>query len=408
MRGVVLGLLVCLVPPPLAAFTLGARAEFTHPGKGHEAHVSAPAVAIGADGVPLVAWIAQEGHDNNLYAVRLTKGEPVRVRVNPEGTSVDSMHQAPGIAAGPGGEVYLSWASHKPKPEGTLFASDLRLSRSLDGGRRFDHHVVLNDDRPISHSFEGLTVMPEGTVLVAWIDSRDGPQAPRTFVARVGDRGTRVLGTVKLDDTETCVCCRIDVATGPDVVAVLWRKVWPGDIRDMVLGLSADGGRTFAPPVPVHADGWKITACPHRGGQVAVDGRGRISAVWYTEGRDDAPRVLFATAPKGGRFGAPSRLDRSAGAIPDHVRLAADGQAQLAVVWEESTAVRRRVLLRGSRDGGRTFDPVRVVSRAIKAYAPGVTAGRSGEFVLAWHEEQFPHTKTVVQHVRLSEARSRE
>ena len=40
------------------------------------------------------------------------------------------------MAVGPGGGIYVSWSSSKPKPEGALFASDLRLSRSLDGGGR--------------------------------------------------------------------------------------------------------------------------------------------------------------------------------------------------------------------------------------------------------------------------------
>lgn len=40
------------------------------------------------------------------------------------------------------------------------------------------------------------------------------------------------------------------------------------------------------------------------------------------------------------------------------------------------------------------------LSRALKAYMPDVTAGPNGEFVITWHEEQFPATKTVVQPVR--------
>ena len=60
------------------------------------------------------------------------------MRVSPEDLAVDSLHQAPGLAVGAGGEVYVSWSSAKPKPAGVLFASDLRLSRSLDGGRTFE------------------------------------------------------------------------------------------------------------------------------------------------------------------------------------------------------------------------------------------------------------------------------
>ncbi len=39
----------------------GGRIEITHPGKGHEVHLSAPAAAVGRDGQVLVTWIAQQG-----------------------------------------------------------------------------------------------------------------------------------------------------------------------------------------------------------------------------------------------------------------------------------------------------------------------------------------------------------
>jgi hypothetical protein len=183
-------------------------------------------------------------------------------------------------------------------------------------------------------------------------------------------------------------------------MAVLWRKVFPGHIRDMVLGVSRDDGRSFASPVLVHADGWKITACPHRGGRVALDGRGRIHAAWYTEGQDETPRVLFATSADGRGFDAPRRITVAAGAVPDHVRLAVNRQNAVAVVWEDSTAVRRRVRLRASVDGGRSFGPPQSLSTALKAYTPDVAVAPNGDFVAVWHEEQFPLTKTVVQWLR--------
>ena len=160
-----------------------ARVELAHPAAGHEAHVSGAAVAAGRDGRPLLAWIAQHEHANTLFVGRPgTAGAPVRV--NPAGTSVDSLHQPPGLATGPGGEVYVTWSASKPKPPGALFASDLYLSRSLDGGATFDH-LRINDDRPISHSFEDLAVAPDGTVLVGWIDTREGHGSTATHVASV-------------------------------------------------------------------------------------------------------------------------------------------------------------------------------------------------------------------------------
>jgi hypothetical protein len=305
----------------------------------------------------------------------------------------------------PGGEVYVSWSAEKPKPEGTLFASDLQLSRSLDGGKTFETPLRVNEDRPISHSFDGLAVARDGTLFVTWIDGREGRRDPATWVARVVERGTRVESARKVGD-DTCVCCRIDAAAGPrDTVALTWRRVFPGDIRDMVMAVSRDGGRSFGDPTLVSADRWKINACPHRGGAIGLDARGRVYMSWYTEGTDIRPDLRFAISEDGRRFGPPRRLHTSATSIPDNARMAVDPAGRAVVVWEESTAVRRRILLRYTADGGRTLSPIHVLSGAIKAYQPDVAFAPDGSFLVAWHEEQFPFLKTVVQPVRIPTAR---
>jgi hypothetical protein len=394
---------VWLLLPTLAAagLILGPRSELTHPGKGHEVHISGASVAVARNGDVFLAWAAEEHSTTNLYLAHVGASGGKPVRVNPEGMAVDSLHQSPGLDIGPDGVIYLSWSSSKAKSEGTLFASDLRLSRSLDGGKSFDSHLRVNEDRPLSHGFESLSVADDGTVFLAWIDSRDGWDKAGTYLARIVERGTRVESSLRLDG-ETCVCCRVDMTTGPrNTVAVTWRKVFPDNIRDMVLDVSRDGGRGFGPPTLVHADRWQIAACPHRGGAVDVDEAGRFYLAWYTEGPQDQPRLLFTVSPDGRRFAPPQRLDTSAGSIPDHVRLAVDGQGRSAIVWEDSTAVRRRVLLRSTTAGGETLSPIQVLSQAIKAYAPTITVAPNGDFVAVWHEEQFPLTKTIIQPLRL-------
>jgi hypothetical protein len=374
------------------------RLEMAHPAGGHEVHVSAPAIADGVDG-PLIAWAAKTGDTNTVFVARPAV-------VNPPQTSADSLHQAPGLALGPGGEVYVTWSSSKPKPVGGLFASDLFLSRSFDGGRSFEPPLRVNDDRPISHSFEDLAVASDGTVLVAWIDSREGASQTSTWLARVTDKGSKLASVARLPAGETCVCCRVSVSAGPgDAAAVLWRKVFPGDIRDMVLSSSTDGGRTFAAAELLHTDRWKITACPHRGGTVATDARGRVYAIWYTEGAD-RPDLLLAVAPDGRHFGTPRRIHTATGSIPDGARLAVDASGRGIIVWQDSTAVRRRILLRSIGDGGRSLGPVQVLSQAIKAWTPDVAVARDG-FVVAWHEEQFPSTKTIVRYVSAKEGAAR-
>lgn len=403
-----LSILVLLpVTAQAAELRLGARSEIVHPGQGHEVHLSGPTVAIARDGGVLVGWMAQKEQANHLYLARPTTPGYQPVRVNPAGLEVESLHQSPGIALGPEGEVYVSWASKKARPEGTLFASDLRLSRSLDGGHSFEPPLRINEDRPISHSFEGFAVTPDGTVLVAWIDSRDGWEKAGTYLARIGQRGTRV-DSVSALDSDTCVCCRVALTTGPqETVAVLWRKVFPGNLRDMVLGFSRDGGRAFTPAAQVHADRWQIAACPHRGGTVGMDGASRLYVTWYTEGAREEPSLLFTVSTDGQSFTPPTRLDQATASIPDHPRMAVDTTGRTVVVWEDATAVRRRVLLRYITDGGATLSPIHTLSQAIRAYAPDVAVSPTGDFIVVWHEEQFPAIKTIVQPVRLEEQRAR-
>jgi hypothetical protein len=380
---------------------LGPRVELQHKATSHDAPLSGVALVVTPDGTPVVAWAAPDGPINHLYVARFGKEAPTPTRVNPPDLTVEALHHPPRLALGPGGEIYLSWSSAKAKPEGTLFASDLRLSRSLDGGKSFTGHLRVNEDRPISHSFDGLAVAADGTVLVAWLDGRAGGSNAGTYLARVGMQGTRVDGIAKVGE-DTCVCCRVDLAAGPgDSVTAFWRKVFPGDIRDMVLSTSRDGGRSFAPPVLIANDGWHITACPHRGGAIGVDGRGRIYASWYTEGGQERPDLYFATSDDGRRFGPRQRLHTSPASIPDHARMAVSRDGRIVIAWEDATAVRRRILLRYSTDGGRTMSPVYAMTTAIKAWEPAVALGRDGSFSVAWHEEQFPVVKTVVTGVNL-------
>ena len=396
--------LLVAAPATAADLSLGPRLEYKHVSQGHEFHFSGAAIAAASDSRPLVAWATREGHANQLYLVRLgADGAPVRV--NPDGFAVEALHHPPRLAVAPDGGVYVSWSSEKPKPDGTLFASDLQLSRSLDGGKTFDTPLQVNEDRPISHSFDGLAVAPDGTLLVTWIDGREGRKDPATWVARVVERGTRVERTRKVGD-DTCVCCRVDAAAGPrDTVALTWRRVFPGDIRDMVMAVSRDGGRSFGDPTLVSNDRWKINACPHRGGAIGLDARGRIYMSWYTEGTDIRPDLRFAISEDGRRFGPARRLHTSATSIPDNARMAVDPAGRAVVVWEESTAVRRRILLRYTADGGKSLSPIHVLSGAIKAYQPDVAFAPDGSFLVAWHEEQFPFLKTVVQPVRVPTAR---
>ncbi|HVY54933.1 MAG TPA: sialidase family protein, partial [Thermodesulfobacteriota bacterium] len=85
---------------------------------------------------------------------------------------------------------------------------------------------------------------------------------------------------------------------------------------------------------------------------------------------------------------------------PDLPGMAVNGRGDAALVWEDSTAVRRSIYLRMSRDGGKTFGESAVLSKAVKSFAPDIAAAPDGGFVVARHEERFPSVVTVIQYIR--------
>src|SRR5690606_2687359 len=267
-----------------------------------------PTVAIDPTrGAVYVAWVGTPDADGraDVYLARsddggATYGAPVRVNHIPGDAAPHA--QAPAqVVVGPDGTVYVVWQNNT-KIEGRRFpASDLRLARSRDGGRSFEPAVYVNDDAgglPASHTFHDVAVLPDGTVLVSWIDGRaraaaeaaanaGGSGAPtgsarggspaasggaghhgghgaleepssQIRVARSLDGG-RTFGPSVLVAEQACPCCRTSLAVGPSgEVYLAWRAVFAGSIRDVVVARSDDGGRSFRPAIPVHDDGWRL------------------------------------------------------------------------------------------------------------------------------------------------------
>lgn len=345
-------------------------------GSGEPVHLSAtevtltttsasnPTVAIAPrTGTVYVAWVGTTEGESNVHLARVEDGitmEPVRVNDVPGDAAPHP--QAPAkVAVGPEGDVYVVWQNNTIV-EGRRFpASDLRFARSTDGGRTFEPAIHVNDDAggpPASHTFHDLAVASDGTVYVSWIDGRrratsedDDDGGPDIRLARSTDGGRSFAPSVVVDE-DACPCCRTSVAVGPDgVVYVAWRKIFPGNVRDIVVARSDDGGHTFYPPVRVHEDGWVIDGCPHAGPAVTVDGRGRVHVAWYT-GAEGRAGIHYAVSTDGGAsFGRPVPLTAVNGIATSQVKAAGDdGAAWLA--WEDRSAGGRTPRLTRTGRGG--------------------------------------------------------
>lgn len=387
------------------------------------AGASNPTAAADAHGARYVAWIATAGGASNVYLAR-AEGDAFAapVRVNDRPGDAAPHEQAPAqVAAGPDGGVYVVWQNNRTIPGRRFPASDLRLARSTDGGRTFAPAVTVNDDAggpPSSHTFHDVVVGKDGTVWVAWLDSRvrDAERARRNphpaatptrgqgdsttsmhghggmaedptlpgseiRVAKSADGG-RTFGPSLVVDGNVCPCCRTSLAAAPDgSIYVAWRKVYTGDVRDPVVARLAPGASAFSAPVRVHADGWVFPGCPHAGPSLAVDARGRVHVAWYT-GRDGRQGLWYATSGDGGRtFGAPAALLTAGWVPPSQVALAVEGDRVWAT-WDDRREQDGRVTL-ARLDGGTPH----VVAREPVGRSPALASGPRG-LLVAWHQGQ--------------------
>ena len=369
--------------------------------------LSPPAVQVDRSGNIYLAWF-EKGTEEDAAVLWLLRtdgsGHVVEkpIRVNRLEDPPDAIHQSPGMALGPEGEIYLSWNVSKHS-KGVGAGTDLRLARSEDGGKSFLSPVTVNDDPlPVSHGFESLTAGSDGVVYAAWLDGRDKEKGDASgsgvFFARSMDGGKTFGKNLKVDGM-ACPCCRTAMAAAPDGgLLVSWRKVFEGDVRDMVVARSMDRGKTFLSPSLVHKDGWVFPACPHRPPSIGFDREGRLYETWYTEGTDEQPRVLFAVSDDDGKtFSSPISLHTHTTSLPDHPQMAVHPDGTVLTVWEEITGVRQRVVMRASKDRWASFAPVQTLSEGPKATNPAVSINDAGMMAISWNERIFPNNLIILQ-----------
>ncbi|MGQ0556553.1 MAG: sialidase family protein [Nitrospiraceae bacterium] len=366
------------------------------------AQLSPPALRFDEAGTLHLAWFEKSGDLPTLKTVRISDGGNVvgeTVRVNPVGVDPDALHQAPGLATGADNHLFMTWSSAK-KDSNAMFAADLRMARSTDGGQTFDTSIIVNDDgQSIYHSFENLVADRKAQVFLAWLDNRSKEKSGAGVrFACSRDSGTSIGANLTIDGM-ACPCCRPMLTLAPDgTLWAAWRKTFDGNVRDIVLARSTDQGRTFSGPIRVSQDGWVFPACPHRGPSVAFDRFGRLYIAWYTEGTDEQPRLLLAVSDDGGKtFSKPMSLHASATSLPDQLRMAVHPDGAVVAVWEEVTGVRKRTVMRVSLDRGQTFGAVQVLSDGAKGETPTVAVHLNRTVALAWSEYAWPNNRLVVQ-----------
>lgn len=248
----------------------------------------------------------------------------------------------PHIMATADGALWVHWLQ---KHGDTPGAYDILLATSRNGGMRWSPPVMPHDDGTASeHGF--VSMWPDGAsaVGVAWLDGRatggaghaghegghgaDTPAAGAMTLRSATVEPTQGrTGDAELD-ARVCDCCQTGAALTTRGPLVAYRGRSAEEIRDIHVVRRENGAWTA--PVRVHADDWKMPACPVNG--PAIDATGNAAVVaWYTVA-GDTPLVRAARSDDaGGSFAAPVEIDRG-GAVQGRVDIALDGN-DAWVLW---------------------------------------------------------------------------
>jgi hypothetical protein len=360
--------------------------------------------AVGSFAV--VAWGASSAGKTDVFVAvsrdgGRTFGAPVQVNTT-SGEARLGGELPPRVALAPKSgsaepEIVVLWTARGATTE-------IKESRSLDGGRTFGPSVTLQTaGAPGDRGWPALTMDASGAAHVVWLDHRGLAVDPAAKAHRHKDPGYDGVAmaqksglyyaAAKLSSSSTgerelakgvCYCCKTALVAGrKGELYAAWRHVYPGNYRDMAVAVSRDGGATFSAPVRVSEDGWSITGCPDDGPAMAVDATGAVHLVWPTViGGSNPEGILVHASTRDGRtFSHRTRIPTLGSPKPSHPQVLVDRHGRIVVAWDEvkegrRVAAVRELKPRGDRDA--EFGPIVEISSDGPALYPVLTATDRG------------------------------
>lgn len=261
---------------------------------------------------------------------------------------------------------------------------------------------VLDADRN-SDAYAGfptLAVTHAGDVFVAWLDERDKAEGSSSvYFSRSSDHGATFSRNMRIAES-ACVCCRPQIYVAPSGdIYLAWRQVFAGDIRDMVLAHSNDGGKTFSQPVRVAVDNWILHACPDVGPTIGVNA-GRLYVAWYSEGQEK-PGIRLAISENRGKSFARAHIVSVEVLDATHPRLSISEDGRVLLTFQgrlaqEDTKWRSNQAFIVEINGDNFTRPMQATDSEHSVHDPDVLAGTAGRLFLAWTESVNDRNQAVL------------
>jgi hypothetical protein len=352
------------------------------------ANGATPMFSVTPEGAQVLSWVAPSAADalEQLHVEVRHRDGTVRRAVlrDPLGSIEPHGEAPPQVVAGPDGAIHALYTVGRDV--GKRFPeSALRYSRSDNGGEGWTEPVSVNEgDAFGSHNFHALLAGVDGQVHAAWLSSVRGISG--VWIRSSIDGGRTWQAAHPLHEAPTCPCCRTGLATGSQgQLYASWRKIFPGDVRDVVVARSTDRGATWEPPVRPREDNWVFPGCPHAGPSLKSAADGSLHMAWWTGVTGEAG-VWYARSDDDGATWSAQPIAIGESSTPAHVQLTIGTAGVVLLAWDDGLGARPTIMLRASRDGGRTFFAAHQLSDSSVAATYPVLGIAGDSVVVAWSQ----------------------
>jgi hypothetical protein len=343
------------------------------------ANSAQPQLSTSSRGV-LLSWIERKEDSATLKFSERTRAGWSDVRTVAAGSDwFVNWADVPSVVRLADGSLAAHWLQ-KSGPD--TYAYDVRLAYSKDDGQTWSASFTPHHDgTQTEHGFASLFQMPGAGLGLIWLDGR----SKDAMSVRFGSFDTAWNQKAEMPvDVRVCDCCPTAAAVTSEGVIIAFRDRSDDEIRDIAVSRLENG--RWTEPRPVHADGWKIPACPVNGPMLSVKGRD-VALAWFTV-REEQGRAFAAFSKDAGRtFGAPIRLDDGGSLGRVDIELLPDGSALAS--WIEFADQRAQFRVRRVDPSGARTTPNTIAGIEGNRTSGYPRVARFGDEVLfAWTESE--------------------
>ncbi len=279
-------------------------------------------------------------------------------------------------------------ATTYPSVDPAIEAYDLRFSYSRDEGKTWSPPVSPHHDgTKAQHGFASLFEMPDGALGMSWLDGRV-PESMSVYFAAFDAAWKQTAETSV--NARVCECCPTAATMTAEGPLVAFRDRSNQEIRDIHVArvehpsTSLGAGGKWTEAVPVHADNWRIEACPVNGPALSARGR-TVAAAWFSATGNNGHAYAAFSQDAGRTWGDPIRLDDETSLGRVDIELLDDGSA--LATWVEFASERAQLRARhinASRERSAAATIAGADERRVRGYP---RLGRNGNtLVFAWTE----------------------